>query len=287
MPEGREPSPTARRRRLAAELRRLRKQSGMTAEAVAKELRWGKTKPLYLESGRGDRPDPNDIELLCGLYAVSDELRTELVQLAIDGRMRGWWHPYSKMLSRDYTTYIGLEAEAAEINTFESIVLPGLLQTEEYARAVILGGSPGIGAAELDSRVTVRMQRQQILTGSKAAMLSAVVDEGAIRRAVGGAEVMRPQLDHLRELIERPNIELQVMPFRAGAHAAVAGPFTILRFADAADAPATYVESIAGELFIEESGEVEQYEDAFGRLQESALSVPDTISVIAAAAATI
>jgi hypothetical protein len=286
MPKRREPSPTLRRRRLAGILRQLRAESGKSAAEVARSLSWGDTKPLYLENGHAERPDPNDVALLCDkVYGVTGAQREDLIQLAKDGRLRGWWHSYSKMLSRIYTTFIGLEAEASKIKSFEVGVLPGLLQTEDYARALIVGGSPKISPAEVDSRVKVRMQRQDILTGSDPAHLWAVVDEAAIRRAVGGPDVMRAQLEHLLELMELPNVMLQVLPFNAGAHPGVAGPFTILQFADAADAPAAYVETIAGELFVEE--EVEQYAAAFGELTEKALKRKATIAVIAAAAATI
>ncbi|MEV5705644.1 helix-turn-helix transcriptional regulator [Actinoallomurus sp. NPDC052274] len=288
MPDGREPSPTVRRRRLAAELRRLREDRGLTASEVAKQLTWGDSKPLYLESGQGVRPDPNDVRLLCGLYGVTGAERDELIQFALDGRLRGWWHPYRKMLSRTYTTYIGLEAEAAEILSFEESIFPGLLQTEDYTRALIIGAEPPTtAAAEIESRVSVRVQRQRILDGAEAARLWAVIDESVIRRTVGGPDVMRAQLEHLLKLMERPNITVQVMPFSAGAHAAVASSFTVLRFTDSADAPATYVETIAGELFVEEPSEVTQYEEAFERLKKTALGETDTIAVVAAAAATI
>jgi transcriptional regulator with XRE-family HTH domain len=288
MSERRGPSPTVRRRRLADELRRLREESGKSAAEVARTLRWGDTKPLYLENRHAERPDPHDVARLCGVYGVSDEQRDELVQLAEDSRVQGWWAPYKGKLPRDYTTYIGLEAETFKIETFEPLILPGLLQTEEYAHALILQGRAQHGAPEVARRVKVRTERQKILTGNDPAHLWAIVDEAAIRRVVGGPQVMRAQLEYLLELSELPHVTLQVVPFNAGAHPGVAGSFSILKFRDPRDAPTAYIETIAGQLFVEKEQEVAEYSDAFARLKdEKALQVPDTIAVIAAAAATI
>ncbi|MEV5746990.1 helix-turn-helix transcriptional regulator [Actinoallomurus sp. NPDC052308] len=279
-------SPTVRRRRVAAEMRELRRTSGMSAADVAAALGWSESKVLYIESGKGVRPNPRDIEDLCEkVYKVTDERRDYYVKLARDGRLKGWWQSYDKMLSRPYTTYIGLEAEVSVIASFEAMVIPGLLQTPDYARALFAGSVPSLKDVEIDDLITVRMQRQQILRASDPAHLHSVVDEGAIRRIVGGPDVMRAQLKRLLELAERPNITLQVMPFDAATHPALAGSFTVLQFADAADAPAVYIETMSGELFIEEG--VEQYTAAFDRLRETALSPKDTIAVIAAVTATI
>lgn len=289
MADKRASSPTLRRRRLIAILRELRDASGMSAEEVARRLKWGKGKPLYLESGQGVRPDPHDMERLADLYGVSDEQKAELVGLAEAAREKGWWHSYIKQLSRAYTTLIGLELEATEVQAYESNVLHGLLQTEDYAKALILGGGPSeVSSADVESRVKVRLERQQILTRDHdPAQLTVILDEAAIRRKVGGSDVMRAQLEYLLELMEMPpNITLRVMPFNAGAHPGVAGSFTILRFADAADAPAVYVEGLAGEFFIEEEDEVAAYASGFETLKDKILNRRDTIAVIAAAAAT-
>ncbi|MGI5233765.1 helix-turn-helix domain-containing protein [Actinoallomurus sp. CA-142502] len=288
MAASRDPSPTLRRRRLTSRLRDLRAASGMSAAEVASRLGWDKNKPLYLESGQAKRPDPHDMERLAELYGVSDEQRQELVELAKAARQKGWWHPYSTMLSRTFTTLIGLEAEADEVCGFEPSAVPGLLQTEAYAGALIAAGGPSnMPAEDVAARVEVRRERQRILHRPDApARLSVIVDEAAVHRIVGGPEVMRAQMEHLIELMELPNITIGVLPFRAGAHPGVAGSFMILQFADAADAPAVYVETIAGELFIEDETDVAVYSNAFETLRGKALNRLDTIAVITAAAAT-
>lgn len=283
-PDGRNPSPTLRRRRLGAELRRLRESAGLSAADVAHRVGWGDTKPLYLENNRGKLPDPNDIALLCDrVYNITGEERDELIQLAVDGRLKGWWHPYSRMLSTVYTTYIGLEAEAETIRAFQPLVIPGLAQTEDYARALIRG-STTLDDDQVEQRVRVRAERQRILTATDPVELHVVLDEAAIRRVVGGPKVMRAQLEHLAALADRSNVTVQIVRFGAGAHAGMGGAFTLLQFPHAADAPAVYIEAISGELFVE-GEEVAEYKAAFGRLITSAESPADSIGVIAAAAA--
>jgi transcriptional regulator with XRE-family HTH domain len=265
-------------------MRRLRKDSAKSAEEVAKALGWSESKVLYIESGQGVRPNPRDVEDLCDrVYSVTGKERRELLQLAKDGRLKGWWHSFSTMLSRVYTTYIGLEAEAAAIRTFQPLMIPGLAQTEDYARALIRG-STKLDDKAIEQRVKVRAERQKILEASDPADLWIVLDEAAIRRVVGGPHVMRQQLEHLIELSEFPHVTLQVVPFGGGAHPGINGPFTILRFPHAADAPAVYIEAISGQLFVE-GDEVGEYEQAFERLIAAALSIPDTIALMAAAAA--
>lgn len=285
---GREPSPTVRQWRLAKELRARREYLGIPAAKVAKDLGWGSTKTGYLENRHAERPKPEDVARLCEYYRCTDEERDELVQLAIDSAVQGWWEPYKRSLPRDYATFIGLEAEAARSRVFEPLIVPGLLQTEEYARALIEEGRSGHGAREVGRRVAVRTERQKLLTASSDPLyLHAIVDEAAIRRVVGGPEVMRPQLGYLLELAALPNVELGVVPFNAGAHPGVAGSFVVLSFRDERDDPVGYIETIAGDLFVEKEQEVREYEDAFDRLTAKALDSAATMSVIAAAAATI
>ncbi|MDN3356105.1 helix-turn-helix transcriptional regulator [Actinomadura sp. DC4] len=282
MPE-RAPSPTLRRRRLSSILRELRDASGMSAEEVAGRLEWGKGKPLYLESGQGVRPSPHDMSRLADLYGVTEAQREELMELARAARLKGWWSPFSKQLSLVYTTYIGLEAEAAALRAFQLAMIPGLVQTEEYARALI-SGSTELSADEVEQRVEVRAKRQMILTADDPVKLWLVLDEAAIRRIVGGPDVMRAQLQHLMELARTlPHLRLQVVPFGGGAHPGVVGAFTVLRFPHASDAPAVYIESVGGQLFVE-GGDVEEYDDAFDRLAAAALPPADTITLITAAA---
>lgn len=285
---GREPSPTVRRRRLAKALRERREYLAIPAAKVSTDLGWGNTKLGYLENRHAQRPNPEDVARLCEYYSMDQDETEELVQLAVDSAVQGWWEPYKRHLPRDYTTFIGLEAEAARSQVFEPLIVPGLLQTEDYARALIEEGRSGHGAREIGRRVAVRTERQKLLTSSTDPLyLHAIVDEAAIRRRVGGSEVMRAQLEYLRELAALPNVELGVVPFAAGAHPGVAGSFVVLTFRDDRDDPVGYIETIAGDLFVEKEAEVHEYVAAFERLTAKALHTEDTMSVIAAAAATI
>lgn len=276
-------SPTLRRRRLSTRIRALREEKGMTSVDATKRLEWSSGRLTKMERGEWERPNPRDIRDLCDLYEVTDEdEREELITLAREGRERGWWHPYKRMLSDAYTTYIGLEEGAASVFRFDPSVITGLIQTEAYARAVILGGPAELAADQVEQRVQVRARRQELLTrGQDALRLWAVLDEAALHRQVGGRDVMRAQLEYLIELSKLAKVTLQIVPFDVGAHAGVMGGFSILRFPEPADPDAVYVENPAGELFVEVSEEVEQFQTAFQRLQAQALSPEATITMIA------
>lgn len=258
----------------------------MTSVDASKLLEWSSGRLTKMERGEWERPNPRDIKDLCDLYEVTDEReREELITLAREGRERGWWHPYKKMLSDAYTTYIGLEEGAASVFRFDSVIT-GLLQTEAYARAVILGGPAELAPEQVEQRVKVRTRRQQLLTREQDALrLWAVMDEAALHRQVGGPEVMQAQLEYLLEMSKLAKVTLQIVPFSAGAHAGVMGGFSVLRFPEPADPDAVYVETPAGELFVEEDLEVEQFQTAFQRLQAQALSPEATIAMIAASMA--
>jgi uncharacterized protein DUF5753/helix-turn-helix protein len=275
-------SPTLRRRRLSAELRRLRVSTDRTAAQVDARLGWTEGKLARMERGDWLRPNPRDIEDLLNLYEVSDpDQRDYLITLARQGRERGWWHPYRE-LSTTYSTYIGLEAEAASVLTFQLIVIPGLLQTADYARAIIGRGSGEISEDEIERRVDVRTARQQLLTRADDPMrLWAIMDEAALRRPVGDEEVMRAQLEHLLEMARLPKVTLQVIPFSAGAHPGTLGAFALMEFPHPDDPDAAYVETVGGELFVEQPPEVRAYQIAFQRLTAYALSPTDTLRFIA------
>lgn len=278
-------SPTLRRRRLSAEVLALRERAGLTAAEAARRLDWHPSKITRMERNEWKRPLVRDVQDLCDLYDVTDPTRRErLVTLAREGRQRGWWHPYEAGLTEQYSTYIGLETEAASVVNFEGLQVPGLLQTADYARAVIHGGQAEITEEETTRRVEVRVARQSVLTREDPLRFSAVLDEAVLRRQVGDPDVMRAQLQHLLELAELPRVTLQVIPFEAGAHPGALGPFAVLKFADLADPEAVYVENLAGELFIEQPAEVERFQVAFQRLVAVALSPADTIDFIAAQA---
>ncbi|MCO5968858.1 helix-turn-helix domain-containing protein [Actinoallomurus soli] len=281
MPERR--SPTLRRRRLSAELRQLRAHAGMTLEQVAERLEFSVAKLRFIESAQWIRPNIGDVRNLLEIYGVTDEReREELLRLAREGRQKGWWQPYSKMLSATYTTYIGLEAEATKLLTYQPLIVPGLFQTEAYARALIRVTPDEASEKVLEDRVTVRMERQQILTGPDALSVWAVIDEAVLRRPIGGPQVMRAQLERLAEVARLPGVTLQLIPFAIGAHpGAGRGPFTILQFPEEADRDAVYVDNFAGELYVEERAEVSAFHEGFRHLVGVALSPADTMTFIA------
>lgn len=278
MPERR--SPTLRRRRLSAELRRLREAAGVSVADAAKALECSPDKILWIERAEWVRPNPRDIRDLLDAYNVTDKRQRELlIALAREGGQRDWWQPYSKMLSERYSTYIGLETEAVALWTFQLAVVPGLLQTPEYAAALERTGPAVVDEAEIERRVELRTERQRILTGDDPVTLFAVIDEAALRRRVGGEDVMRAQRAHLAEMAQHPRITLQVIPFYVGSHPGTAGSFTILSF-DQGDPDAVYVETIAGELLLEEDPDVKRYRAASLRLTGMALTPSDTIAMI-------
>jgi transcriptional regulator with XRE-family HTH domain len=272
-------SPTLRRRRLSAELERLRRATNLTAAEAAKRLDWNASKLTRMERNEWKRPLPRDVEDLLDLYGLTDAgERERLVTLARQGRQRGWWQQYEAGLNEQYAHYIGLEAEATAVVNFEALMIPGLFQTEGYATEVIRGGHAEITDEEIKQRVAVRAERQKVLTRDEPLRFSAVIDEAALYRRVGSPEVMREQLAHLLKVAELPKVTLQVIPFDAGPHPGVLGPFAIVKFADPADSEAVYVENLAGQFFFEDAGQVDLYQVAFQRLVAVALSPKDTIS---------
>ncbi|MGI8333239.1 helix-turn-helix domain-containing protein [Actinomadura scrupuli] len=281
-------SPTLRRRRLSAELCRLREQAGLTQTEVTKRLEWSQGKLARMERGEWLRPDPHDIRLLLDQYGVTDERqREQLIVWAREGRQRGWWHPYKDMLSATLSTYIGLEAEATSLHTFQLIVVPGLLQTVDYARGLISRGPEEISEEDVERKVEVRTARQELLTRIDDPLrLWAVMDEAALRRPVAGPETMRAQMQHLLELARLPKVTLQVIPFSAGAHPGTAGAFSLLEFPHPDDPEAAYVETVGGELFVENREEVKEYQLAFRRLTAFAADPANTLELIAEMAST-
>lgn len=274
-------SPTLRRRRLSAELRRLRAAAGMTAIDVTNGLGWASGKLTRMERGEWVRPNPRDVEDLLGVYGVTDaDHRAQLVLWAREGRERGWWHPYREMLSESYTTFLGLEQEVSTERVFELAVIPGILQTDDYARALMARGPAELSEQEIENRVTIRMRRQELLTGENPVRLWVVMDEAALRRSAGGEEVMQGQLAHLIEMSRLPKVTIQVIPFSAGTHSGTQGPFTILEFPKREDPDSVYVETVAGELFVEEPEEVDRFKIAFDRLVATAGSPDDTTTMI-------
>jgi hypothetical protein len=265
-------SPTMRRRRLARELARLREQRGMTIREAATTLEWAPSKLSRVEAMQHGII-VRDVRRLLDLYGLADPAQREaLFEMARQAKQRGWWQAYGDVLPGEYATLIGLESEAAQIRTWQPELVHGLLQTREYARAVIRSGRPGDTAEEVDRRVEVRMRRQQILDRPGPPRLQVVLNEGAVRRMVGGPQVMRAQLARLAEDGGRASVMVQVLPFAAGEHPAMAsGPFDLLEFPGAADRGVVTVENLAGSLSLEAPEDLRQYARAFDVLAAAAL----------------
>lgn len=277
-------SPTLRRRRLSALLQNYRGDT-YTAIQVDKALGWTGGKVAKMERGVWSRPNLRDMEDLLNFYGVEDERqREEVLTLARQGRERGWWHPYREMISESYTTYIGLEAEAASVLQFEALMVPGLLQTQEYAYALLRRGPSELDDESIKNRVEIRLERQRALSGSDPLRLWAIIDEAVLCRPVGDAAVMAEQLRHLIQISQLPKVTIQVAPFAAGAHAGMGGPFTILEFPEPRDPDAVYTETITGELLEEDDGDVARVKVAFQRLTADALSVRASLDLIDARA---
>ena len=265
------PSPTIRARRLRRELRRLRERAGLTAESVAAQLGWHRSKMIRVELGHS-RVTQHNVRDLLAIYQASEEEQETLATLSRQARLKGWWNAYGDVLPDDY---VGFEAEADSISTFESLYVPGLLQTEEYARAIIRAGRTTADPDEIDRRIAARSARKALLSRDVPPKLWIVLDEAVIRRVVGGPTVMRAQVTRLIEACANPSIEIQVLPFAAGAHAAMGGPFTILDYADPVlDPTIVYVDNDATTVLLEEEEQVARHRLMFDHLRAKALD-PD------------
>ncbi|MFI7273090.1 helix-turn-helix domain-containing protein [Streptomyces sp. NPDC049879] len=266
-------SPVVRRRRLGLDLKRLREGANLKGNEASRALKWSPSKLSRLEAGR-TVPTPGDVTQLLDLYGVTDpEERDRLAKLTREARKKGWWQLYSDI---PYSTYIGLESAAESMLTFQTVV-PGLFQTSRYAEEINRATDPGLSEESLEQRLDVRMERQQVLTGSNPLVMRAVLDESALRRRVGGAEVMRDQLDRLLELSQLPNVLLQVIPFSSGAHpGTLAGPFVVLQFPDSEDPDVAYVEANSDPY----PDDAQRYTLLFDNLRGSAVSVTQTQAMI-------
>jgi transcriptional regulator with XRE-family HTH domain len=273
-------SPTIRRRRLALELRRLRETAGLTCEQVAEHLECSASKISRVETGRVS-VSPRDVRDMLDLYDVPGEQRESLVQLARDSRQKGWWHAFSDTMLPQFATYLGLESAASEIRIYEVNLIPGLLQTEDYARAVIRAGMMNSPSEDVERSVALRMARQPAVTRDDPPKVWAVMDEAALRRRVGGASLMRMQLEHLLTQAQLPNVAVQVIPFAGGAHPAMGRPFVILVFPDRVDTDVVYLEDLTSSLYLEDVAEVDRYNVFFNHLRATALSFADSSALIA------
>jgi transcriptional regulator with XRE-family HTH domain len=272
--------PSVRARQLAAEFRRLRDAATLTGEEAAGQLGWSPSKISRIETGQ-TAPGPADLRRLLDLYDVSGTQRARLEQLGQSAGQRGWWDAYSDTLGPEYTALIALEAEAESVRWYSPMLVPGLLQTERYAREVISSGLLIAPPGEVERRVQVKMTRQRVLGGDNPVELSVVLDEAAVLRTVGSAEVMREQLAHLAKMAARPTVTVQVLPLSAGAHPATTGEFTILAFPELIAPDVVYLENMTSDLYVEREGEVYRYGMAFDRLRELALTSEKSAQFIA------
>ncbi|WP_190822053.1 helix-turn-helix domain-containing protein [Saccharopolyspora pogona] len=260
--------PGVQRRRLAARLRDLREQTGVSVETVLSELDWSRSKLSRIETAASSISVP-DVRAICDLAGASPELREQLVEMSKAAKKRGWWHSYAGNALVDYfEDYVALESDATSVINYEIDLIPGLLQTEDYARSIIAAWTPDIDKEIVQGRTELRVARQKrVNDGLK---LWAVVDEAALRRGCGDEEVMRAQVRHMREMAERPNITLQVLPFDAGPHIAMGTAFTLLDFAGLYDS-VVYIDNLTSALYLEDEAEVERYALAAEHLRAIAL----------------
>ncbi|ADD45367.1 helix-turn-helix domain-containing protein [Stackebrandtia nassauensis] len=251
---------------LGAHLRRLREAEGISRSDAGWEIRASDSKISRLELGRVSFKI-RDVEDLLTFYGVDDEEeRAELLKLAEEANTPGWWHRFGDVLPGWFQSYLGLEATASLIRTYENQFIPGLLQTKAYARGVVLLGHGRASAREVDHRVDLRTSRQQILHRENPPRVWTVVDEAALRRPIGGKQVMREQLEHLIEVSKAPHIQIQIIKFEAGGHAAAGGPFTMLRFPDQELPDIIYIEQLTSALYLDKRDDVDLYTASMERL---------------------
>jgi transcriptional regulator with XRE-family HTH domain len=277
-------SPTVHRRRLAAELRRLRERARLTGEQVAVRVGWSTSKVSRIENAH-TAPRPAEIEKLLAVYNVDAEVAEKLLELAKEGASRGWWETYSHTLPPEYASLIGMEAEAQSAWSWAPLIVPGLLQTADYAREVTNGYLEWITPMppnETRRRVETRLARQQVLTRDNPLRLSAVFDQSVLQRRFGSKAVMHSQIKYLQDVSERENISLRILPLD-GPHPIGTGPFVLLQFVELLDTiyqDVVYLEHLIGGQYIDDEDEVYRYRRSFARLSELALSETRTRQVL-------
>jgi transcriptional regulator with XRE-family HTH domain len=271
------PSPTVRRRRLAARLRELRENANLTIDEVGDKLECSASKISRIETGHVG-VTPRDVRDMLEVYGVGDDEREALVQLAREARKKGWWHAYNEVFTG---SFVGLESDASFLHTHQALLVPGLLQTEAYTRAVIRAIRPDAAEADVELRVRARINRQKLITEeSNPPEYWAVLDEAVLHRVVGGPEAMRDQLKKLVELASLPHVTLQVVPFSSGAHAGMEAPFLILGFPEQADPDVVYVENSTSGVYLEQPEDVHRYTLMFDHLRAAALKPDDTVEMV-------
>ena len=271
-----------RRILLGSQLRRLREAKGISREDAGYTIRASESKISRMELGRVSFKE-RDVTDLLSLYGVDDETeRTALVNLVREANQAGWWHSFGDAMPNWFQTYVGLEEAAALIRTYQVQFIPGLLQTEDYARAIMLLNRPNLDVGEVDRRINVRTRRQKLVTDGDGPRLWAVVDEAALRRPVGGPAVMKAQVQRLIDAAEMPNVVVQVMPFRFGGHAAESGAFTILRFPEQDLPDVVYLEQLTSALYLDKRDDVDQYIQVMERLSVDSLTPEGSVELLSA-----
>ncbi|EHK87912.1 Helix-turn-helix protein [Saccharomonospora azurea SZMC 14600] len=261
-------------------MRRLREAAALTIDEVGEKLECSASKISRIETGHVG-VTPRDVRDMLELYGVHGDDQEALVQLAREARKRGWWHAYNEVFTG---AFVGLEADASSLKAFQALLVPGLLQTERYAHAVIRAMRPGAEDAEIERRVAARMARQRLLRDPNPPEYWAIIDEAVLHRMVGDDEVMAQQFTQLCEIARLPHVTVQVVPFGAGAHPGMEGPFLILGFPEPADPDVVYVDSTSSGLYLELEADVRRYALMFDHLRAAALKPDDSVDAIADAA---
>jgi transcriptional regulator with XRE-family HTH domain len=275
----REGAPAAQRRVLGSRLRQLRESRGITVGQAAQAIRGSHSKISRMENGRVGFKE-RDLGDLLTVYGLTDpEGRAALLTLAREAAIPGWWQAYTDVLPAWLEPYVGLEAAASVICCYQVQYVPGLLQTADYARALIRRGSAA-STEEVTRRAELRISRQDILRGLHSPQLRAVIDESALWRPVGGRDVARGQLRHLIEMACHPAVKLQILPFSAGAHAAMGGPFTILRFAESDLDDVVYIEQLASALYLYKPSEADNYHQVMEQVCLRAEPAASTVKIL-------
>ncbi|MEV4254212.1 helix-turn-helix transcriptional regulator [Spirillospora sp. NPDC049652] len=274
-------SPTVRHRRLARELRKHRERAGLTTEAASDRLGWSRTKLVRFEAAR-TRPTPADVSAALDLYGADLPDRAALMDLARQARQRGWWTAYSDVFQ---SSFVALEDEASSIRGWYPQVIPGLLQTDAYAHAVISAAEGrDVDRLTFERRLQARLARRALLSRPEAPALHVVLDESVIRRSPTTPGVMAEQLSSLEAAARRPNITVQVLPFSAGMHSGLDSGFVVLGYSEPEDPSVVYVETIGGELYVESAIQVDRITMSFERIRNAAWSPGESVAFIAAMA---
>lgn len=276
---------TVPRRQLGRYLRKLRTDARMTVKAAADALEWSEAKMWRIETGNTSLRS-HDVETMCRVYGAPADMREALMGLAKETKAKGWWHAYGDVIPDGFDLYVGLEEATEGLEQYAPELVPGLLQTPDYHRALLIKSRPDLQGDEVDRRVQLRAQRQNLITRVTAPpMLRLVLNEAVIRRMVGGPEVMAAQLERLAEMNVRQNVSVRVVPFSVGAHRGFdTGPFTLMRFPTTGDGrdhepPTVYVQGFTGALYLDKPHEIHRYAEAFAEMWNDALSEDDSTAL--------